>query len=160
MGHNRAVTRACGIAGYARAFGAALALIAAASLAGCQSKDSGAPPRSDVPKGFDVPHGVHVTKGGAKRYIGQPATVVYHIEQRAASAVTVQITDITVGSLNDFEFFNLPESVRKSTPYYVHIKVRNEGPSGLGGVALPIYARTSHSVFPPNELVGKFPPCP
>jgi hypothetical protein len=132
-------------------------LAMALALAGCGAEDE---PRSDVPDGFDVPRGVKITHGGAKRRVGQKATVVYHIEQRAASAVTVQVTQIVTGTLSDFEFFNLPESVRSSTPFYVHVTVRNEGPSGLGGVALPIFARTSKRVFPPNELVGKFPPCP
>jgi hypothetical protein len=132
-------------------------LMVAMTLVGCGSEDE---PRADVPDGFDVPKGVRITHGGATRRIGQKATVVYHIEQRAASAVTVEVTQVVTGSLSDFEFFNLPESVRSSTPFYVHISVRNEGPSGLGGVALPIYARTSKRVFPPNELVGKFPPCP
>jgi hypothetical protein len=39
--------------------------------------------------------------------------------------------------------------------------VVNEGPSGLGGVAIPILAHAaSNTVFPPNELVGDFKPCP
>jgi hypothetical protein len=43
----------------------------------------------------------------------------------------------------------------------VRLNVVNEGPSGLGGVAIPILAHTkSNTVFPPNELVGTFKPCP
>lgn len=128
-----------------------------AALAGCGGEER---PEPDVPDGFDVPRGVKITEGGAKRRVGQSATVVYHVEQRAASAVTVRVTDIVTGTLADFEFFNLPESVRSTTPFYVHVRVRNRGPSGLGGVALPIFARTSERVFPPNELVGNFRPCP
>lgn len=128
-----------------------------AGLAGCGDEPTG---KTDAPHGFDVPKGVHITTGGAKRRVGEKATVVYHIEQRAASAVTVKVTQVVQGTLRDFEFFNLPESVRTSTPYYVHVDVRNDGPSGLGGVAIPIFARTTHRVFPPNELVGEFRPCP
>lgn len=153
MSQNRAVTG--GTASLARAL--AIGVLLAAGLAGCGSEDK---PETDVPEGFDVPRGVKITPGGAKRKVGDSATVVYHVEQRAASAVTVRVTRIVTGSLQDFEFFNLPESVRSSTPYYVHVKVRNRGPSGLGGVALPIFARTTKRVFPPNELVGNFRPCP
>ena len=134
-----------------------MGVLLASTLAAC---GSGPRPRTDVPEGFDVPRGVKITQGGAKRKVGDSATVVYHVEQRAASAVTVRVTSIITGSLQDFEFFNLPEAVRTSTPYYVHVKVRNRGPSGLGGVALPIFARTTKRVFPPNELVGNFRPCP
>jgi hypothetical protein len=115
-----------------------------------------------VPDGFDIPDGVHITAGGAKRELGKPATVVYEIEQRAASAVTVTVTEVVTGDLaTDFRFFNLPEEVKSSTPIYVHVRVKNEGPSGMGGVALPILVRTDKDqVFPPNDLVGNFRPCP
>jgi hypothetical protein len=115
-----------------------------------------------VPEGFDVPKGVKITSSGANRSIGRPATVVYQIEQRAASAMTVTVSDIEVGDLaRDFQFFNLPEDVRSSTPFYVHLHVRNEGPSGMGGVALPVYLRTTAgNALPPNDVVGNFRPCP
>jgi len=127
--------------------------------AGCQSDPKSSPV---VPDGFDVPSGVHITAGGSKRQLGKPATVVYEIEQRAASAVTVTVTEVVVGDIaRDFRFFNLPEEVKSSTPIYVHVRVKNEGPSGMGGVALPILLRTTKDqVFPPNDLVGDFRPCP
>lgn len=133
--------------------------VASFGLAACQADPK---PRPVVPDGFDVPKGVRITEGGAKRPVGKPATVVYQIEQRAASAVTVTVTDVVVGNLaTDFRFFNLPDEVKSSTPLYVHVHVKNEGPSGLGGVALPILLRTSKGqVLPPNDLVGNFRPCP
>lgn len=137
---------------------AVLCVVMVASAA-CQADPK---PRDVVPEGFDVPKGVRITDGGAKRPVGKPATVVYQIEQRAASAVTVTVTDVVVGDLaGDFRFFNLPEEVKSSTPLYVHVRVKNEGPSGMGGVALPILLRTTKDqVFPPNDLVGNFRPCP
>jgi hypothetical protein len=127
--------------------------------AGCQADPKSRPV---VPDGFDVPQGVRITDGGAKRQLGKPATVIYQIEQQAASAVTVTVTEVVVGDLaRDFRFFNLPEEVKSSTPLYVHVRVKNEGPSGMGGVALPILLRTTKDqVFPPNDLVGDFRPCP
>ena len=137
----------------------AVLCMAAVGLAGCQS-DPESPPV--VPDGFEIPKGVHITAGGTKREVGKPATVVYEVEQRAASAVTVTVTEVVAGDLaRDFQFFNLPEEVKTSTPVYVHVRVKNEGPSGLGGVALPILLRTAKGqVFPPNDLVGDFRPCP
>lgn len=137
----------------------AIFCVASVGLAACQPDPN---PRPVVPDGFDIPKGVRITDGGAKRQFGKPATVVYQIEQRAASAVTVTVTDVVVGDLaTDFRFFNLPDEVKSSTPLYVHVRVKNEGPSGLGGVALPILLRTNKGqVFPPNDLVGDFRPCP
>jgi hypothetical protein len=132
------------------------------AMLGATACGSDPKPRPVVPDGFDVPKGVRITDGGAKRQMGKPATVVYQIEQRAASAVTVTVTSVVQGDLaRDFKFFNLPDEVKSSTPLYVHVHVRNEGPSGLGGVALPLFLRTtSHRVYPPNDLVGEFRPCP
>ena len=157
MGHNRPVKHG---RGRVRKAGVSAFLCAAVfALAACQNESK---PRPVVPDGFDVPKGVRITDGGAKRQLGKPATVVYEIEQRAASAVTVTVTEVVVGDLaRDFRFFNLPEEVKSSTPLYVHVKVKNEGPSGMGGVALPILLRTTKDqVFPPNDLVGNFRPCP
>ena len=139
--------------------GLAVLCVAMVGLAGCQSDPKSRPV---VPDGFDIPNGVRITDGGANRQVGKPATVVYEIEQRAASAVTVTVTDVVVGDLaRDFRFFNLPEEVKSSTPLYVRLRVKNEGPSGMGGVALPILLRTDKDqVFPPNDLVGDFRPCP
>lgn len=128
-------------------------------LSACQSEPTR---RSGVPEGFDVPTGVTITAAGSNRAIGRSATVVYQIEQRAASAITIVVSDVVEGDLaHDFQFFNLPDEVKTSTPLYVHLNVRNEGPSGLGGVALPVYLRTtSGAVLPPNDVVGNFRPCP
>ena len=72
------------------------------------------------------------------------------------------VNEVTKGDIKkDFTFFSLDDKLKKATPYYVRLNVVNEGPSGLGGVAIPILAHTkSNTVFPPNELVGTFKPCP
>lgn len=136
-----------------------VAMLLALSATGCQSERK---PGPTVPEGFDVPKGIQLTESGSTLPIGEPSTVVYQIEQRAASAVTITVTKVVKGDLeNDFKFFNLPPEVQDALPLYVHLHVRNEGPSGLGGVALPVLLRTSaKSVLPPNDLVGDFRPCP
>ena len=136
-----------------------LGCVMALVLSACQSEPT---ERSGVPEGFDVPKGVSITPAGSNRAVGRSATVVYQIEQRAASAITIVVSDIVEGDLaRDFQFFNLPDEVKTSTPLYVHLAVRNEGPSGLGGVALPVFLRTtSDEALPPNDVVGNFRPCP
>lgn len=142
-----------------------VALVAATTLAaGCSSSEPAAPrsTATTAPKGIDLPAGVTLTKGGTSGLkVGTPATAVYQLGDRAASAVTVTIADVTKGTMEDFRFFSLDEATKKSTPYYVKVGVKNEGPAGLGGAALPIYALDStRTSLPPNDIVGTFKPCP
>lgn len=142
-----------------------VAVAAAASLAvaGCSSSEPEAKPTASAvtPKGFDVPAGVTLTKGGASLALGSPASVVHEVGGQAASAVTVTVTKVKRGSMDDFRFFSLDEATKKSAPYYVTVNVRNEGPAGLGGSALPIYANDdSNTNLPASDIVGDFKPCP
>ena len=132
-------------------------------LAACSSGDDAKPKaRTDVPKGFAVPAGVTIAKSGSTHRLGTAASVVYRVGGGAASAITVAVNEVTKGDIKkDFAFFSLDDKLKKATPYYVRLNVVNEGPSGLGGVAIPVLAHTkSNTVFPPNELVGTFKPCP
>ena len=131
-------------------------------LAACSGDEPESKARTDVPKGFDVPAGVTITEGGSTVRLGTPATAVYRVEERAASAVTVTVTDVKKGDIDkDFTFFSLDDQAKSSTPIYVDLSVTNEGPSGLGGTTIPVLAHTSsNTVFPPSELVGEFKPCP
>lgn len=136
---------------------AALALVGGCSSSPEKKTDDAVP----VPKGFDVPTGVTLTKGGAKLTEDEPASVVYQVGTQAASAITVTVNEVRKGSIKDFRFFSLGAAEKASTPFYVRVTVKNEGPAGLGGAALPIYAHdNANTIFPPNELVGTFKPCP
>ncbi len=132
-------------------------------LSACSSGNDPQPkPRTDVPKGFSVPPGVTITDPGSTLRLHTAASVVYTVGEKAASAITVAINQVTQGDIEkDFTFFSLDEGLRDSTPYYVRLSVMNNGPSGLGGVAIPVLAHTrSNTVFPPSEMVGTFKPCP
>ena len=132
-------------------------LFAVAACSSSDPKDEGVP----VPKGFDLPAGVTLTKGGTTLTEDKSASVVYQVGSSAASAITVTVTQVSKGKIEDFKFFSLDEETKQASPFYVSVTVKNEGPAGLGGAALPIYAHdNSNTIFPPNELVGEFPPCP
>ena len=134
-------------------------IVALVAVAACSSdaKDEGVP----VPKGFDLPAGVTLTAGGTVLTEDDSASVIYQVGSAAASAITVTITSVAKGSMDDFAFFSLDDETKQASPFYVSVTVKNEGPAGLGGAALPIYAHdSSNTIFPPNELVGDFPPCP
>lgn len=136
---------------------AVVALFAVAACGSDAKEDEGVP----VPKGFDLPDGVTLTKGGTTLTEDHSASVVYQVGSSAASAITVTVTQVAKGKIADFKFFSLDEASKQSSPFYVSVTVKNEGPAGLGGAALPLYAHdNSNTIFPPNELVGVFPPCP
>jgi hypothetical protein len=134
-------------------------------VAGCSSSGSDDGGSTDdavpVPKGFDVPAGVTLTKGGTTLTEDKPASVVYQVGGRAASAITVTVSAVRKGSIKrDFRFFSLSEADRRATPFYVDVTVKNEGPAGLGGAALPIFAHdSSNTNLPANDIVGTFKPC-
>lgn len=137
---------------------AALAVLTACSGGSDKpTKDTASVP---APKGFDVPAGVRLTKAGSALALGKPASVVYRPGDPAASAVTVTVKTVTKGSIKDFRFFSLDAEAKSSTPFYVGITVKNEGPAGIAGGALPIYAHDSTNTnMPANVIVGTFKPC-
>lgn len=158
MSHNRHVVTIDRVGvGRIAVLAAALVLAASCSSSPSKVKDEGV----RVPKGFDLPAGVTLTKGGTKLTEDASASVVYQVGARAASAITVTVTSVRKGNIKDFKFFSLDEASKASSPFYVSVTVKNEGPAGVGGGALPMFAHdSSNTVFPPNELVGTFKPCP
>jgi hypothetical protein len=141
----------------------AAAVTTSLALTGCSSSDPEveATPTASVPKGFEVPEGVTLTKSGSSLRVGEAATVVQEVGDTAASAVTVTVAQIKPGAIKDFRFFSLDEATKKSAPFYVTVDVTNEGPAGLGGAALPLFALDSTNTnLPANDIVGTFKPCP
>ncbi|MFI5428013.1 hypothetical protein [Aeromicrobium sp. UC242_57] len=142
---------------------AATAVAAACVLGACSSgsdKPEPAASSAAVPRGFDVPAGVTLTKAGTQLSQDKSASVVYQVADKAASAITVTIAQVKKGSIKDFEFFSLDASTKKATPFYVTVEVKNEGPAGLGGAALPIYAHDdSNTNLQASDILGTFKPC-
>jgi hypothetical protein len=137
-----------------------VAALAVLALAGACSSEPDAEP-VPTPKGFDLPSGVTLTRPGTDLALGKPGTAVVDLGDGAASAVTVVVRSVRKGSIDDFRFFSLDAESRASTPYYVDVTVRNDGPAGLGGSSLPVLAHSDADVvYPASELVGRFEPCP
>lgn len=110
---------------------------------------------------IELPPGVQLTPQGEVLETGEPGTTVLDLGNGASSAVTAVVRDVREGDLDDFSMFTLDESGKTSTPYYVDVSVRNEGPAGLGGVSLPLYLHSDADVLhPATGLVGDFEPCP
>lgn len=138
----------------------AASLSALVVLSACAGEAEPAPVMT-TPSAVDLPPGVRLTPTGEVLDVGDAGTTVIDLGNGARSAVTVTVQRVREGDLDDFRFFTLDESGEASTPYYVDVVVRNEGPAGLGGSSVPMYADSDADVLhPPTELVGDFEPCP
>jgi hypothetical protein len=137
------------------------AIVLAAS--GCSSSEPDPKPSataSATAKAFEPPAGVTLTPGGTTLHLGESATVVYQAGDDATSAMALTVLKIKTGSMDDFRDFSLDEATKKSSPFYVRVSVKNEGPAGLGGAALPVFALDSSATsVPANQIVGTFKPC-
>ncbi|REK69726.1 hypothetical protein DX116_11010 [Aeromicrobium endophyticum] len=133
-------------------------------LVGCSSsepKPAPSPTTAEPSKAFDPPPGVSITPGGTRLAVGEPGTVVHQVADSAASAITVTVSAVTRGSMKDFRYFSLDAATKRSSPYYVRATVTNDGPAGLGGAAMPLFAVDSTGTsVPANDIVGTFEPCP
>lgn len=129
------------------------------AVGGCSKEDESA--TVPVPKGFEVPADVALTKGGTNLAKGKSASVIYQIADKTRSVVTIAVTAVKKGDIEDFKFFSLDEETKQSTPFYVTATVKNVGPAGIGGAPIPLYVHDSNNTISlPNELVGEFAPCP
>ncbi|AXT85463.1 hypothetical protein C6I20_09865 [Aeromicrobium sp. A1-2] len=137
------------------------AAVSLALVGGCSSTPEKKSDAVPVPQGFDVPAGVTLTKGGTTLTEDKPASVIYQVGTKATSAITVTVSAVRKGSIKeDFTFFSLDDETKAATPFYVDITVTNEGPAGLGGAALPIFAHdSSNTNLPANDIVGTLLPC-
>lgn len=143
-----------------RTLPAALGLLLVLAACGGSQDEPGAQDAEPTPT-VRVPAGVTLTDPGSTLEVGDDGTVVLDLGGGARSVATVRVTDIEEGDIDDFRFFSLDEQAESSTPYYVDVRVTNEGPSGLGGVTLPLLARTdAPAAYPASELVGDFESCP
>ncbi len=109
-----------------------------------------------------VPRGVQLTDEGSELAIGDTASAIYQADKRRVSVVDVSVRSILEGSIRrDLATFDLPDKVRGQTPYYVTVRVTNNGPARLGGASVPVYVLDSTATyFPATTLLGALPACP
>jgi len=110
----------------------------------------------------DVPRGVQLTEEGSELAIGETASAIYRADRSRVSVVDVTVSSVLRGSIGrDFTTFDLPEKVAEQTPYYVRVRVTNDGPGPLAGAAVRVYALDSTATyFPATSLLGTLPACP
>ncbi|MGH1565032.1 hypothetical protein [Mumia sp. DW29H23] len=161
---SRRTTRRTTRGGALTALSLAAVLAGGLALAGCSGDDKGDDTAKAAPEttsAVDVPEGVTLTEAGTKVALGKPATVGYPVGE-AASAITVTVASVKPGKIADLDGYVLDPASATSTPYYVQVQVRNDGPDPLGGAAVPVYGFDSTpAYFPPTTFAGEaFKPCP
>jgi hypothetical protein len=156
--------------------GSATVLVAAALvLAGCSGSGSSSPqsgPGSTSDghttgstttgtSSLPVPKGITVTPEGSSLTLGQAATVAWQPDQKTVGVIKMAVTRQQQVPVSTFRDFRLDRATRRSTPYFVHVTVKNLGRSDLSHVPVPLYLLDQHhTLLQASTFQARFPACP
>lgn len=92
--------------------------------------------------------------------LGEPASFRFEAGAKRSSKIRLTVTSIHEGKIKDLADFEVPGRLRKSTPYYAEIKVKNIGRGNLSKVDVAMWALdSSGTVLPAADFVGSFGKC-
>ncbi len=92
---------------------------------------------------------------------GSPPRCGWDPKENLQGDVDVTVERIDQSTMKDFAAFKLDKALKASTPYYVHVKVKNTAATNLSGVELPIFLDNGSDVlFPSARITSSFKPCP
>ena len=153
-----------------------LALVSALVLSGCSGGDEEDPQGADTESSessegasgateeepyLPVPDGVELTAQGSGLSLGDKATVAYEPRQDEVAALDVTVTRIEKASFKLFQGWKLSAETKKTTPYFVHVKLKNVGDTDLGGRPVPLYAVDgTNKLIEASTFASTFKPCP
>lgn len=130
---------------------AASALLAAGVLTGCSGgADPGttkthtptATPTTAYPTG--APTGTVLTDPGSVLAFGAPATVTWHPREGVVGTARIVVDKVERTTFKQsFRDWRVDSTMKSYTPYFVHARVTNLGPSALGGVPVPLYGESA-----------------
>lgn len=149
-------------------------IVAALALAGLLLSGCGedAEPRVEqpaAPKAGDqtavpVPEGVTLTEYGTELKFGEPAVVAYSPNAKRRSILKITVKSVKNVPISVFKAYRLEERTRKSTPYFVKVRVENVGEGDVGQTPIPLYLadnRTPPVLINPSTFDGvPFSTCP
>ncbi len=143
----------------------ALALVTAGcggSGADDEPSRAAASPSTDLPTGdVEIPSGVTPTKAGTELAFGEKATVAYEPNTSKSSVLDLTVQEVQAGRIADLSAFQLDAATRRSTPYYVTVRVENVGTGDLGGAAVPLFAVDGDDrLIQPSTFTSAFDRCP
>ena len=144
----------------------AVVLASVLLLSGCGVKGEDDKPKAEpsvhLPTGHvKVPESVDLTEAGTSLEFGQAATVAYEPNVKKSSVLSMAVQSVQTGKIADFASYQLDERTRRSTPYYVHVKVKNAGEGDLSRAAVPLLAVDGrNTLIQPSSFNNKFDKCP
>lgn len=108
-----------------------------------------------------VPDGVELTPQGSLLEVGEEATVAYKPRQGQVGVLGLTVQRLRETTFEkSFEGWQLDARTRRSTPYFVDVKVTNEGRANLGGRAVPLYLLDdANTLIEASTFAGDFKPC-
>ncbi|MPZ59743.1 MAG: hypothetical protein GEU93_00315 [Propionibacteriales bacterium] len=92
--------------------------------------------------------------------LGEPASFRFKAGARRSSRIELTVASIREGKIEDLSDFVVPPRLRKSTPYYAKIEVKNVGRGDLSRADVTMWALdSSGTVLPAADVVGSFGKC-
>ena len=162
-GHNAGMT--------SRLLGPAIAaLLSTSLLAGCSGSDE--PDASGATAGpsgsasaspyLPVPDGVTLTPQGTHLSVGDEAVVAYEPRQNEVGVLDLTVTKLErTNTKKTLSAWQLTDAQQKSTPYFVHVTVKNVGESDLGGRRVPLYVvNEDNLLLESTPFASSFEACP
>jgi hypothetical protein len=105
--------------------------------------------------------GVTLTAQGSRLRLGQSARVSWEPDQHTVGVLGLQVTSVQRVPISAFSDWRLDRATRRSTPYYVHVAVRNLGHSNLSGQPVPLYLLDRRDVLhQASTFQAQYRPCP
>lgn len=145
----------------------ALGLSVALLLTACSGGGDGDEPRAsssptaEASDYLQVPEGTDLTPMGSELSFGDRATVAFEPRQDAVGVVDLTVTKVQQGRIGDLAAFKLDKRASRSTPYYVHARVKNTGSTNLSGASLPLYvADGNNRLITASRFSSAFRTCP
>lgn len=148
-----------------RALAPLLTIACSLALAGCggdaESEDAAPSPTPTPSTTVTVPDGVELTELGSRFTFGEKATVAYEPNAKRSSVLDITVTGVQRASIKELDSYVLDDATRKSTPYYVRMKVTNVGQGDLGRVEVPIFlVDSTDTLIHSSSFTNTFKPCP
>jgi hypothetical protein len=154
-----------------RLLGPSIAVLLSTSLlAGCSgsdepdaSEESASPSSSASASPYlPVPDGVTLTPQGTHLSVGDEAVVAYEPRQDEVGVLDLTVTKLErTTTKKTLSAWQLTDAQQKSTPYFVHVTVKNVGESDLGGRRVPLYVvNEDNLLLESTPFASSFEACP
>jgi hypothetical protein len=105
--------------------------------------------------------GVTLTAQGSQLKLGQTARMMWKPDQKTVGVVAISVTGLQKKPISAFSDWRLDAATRKSTPYFVHVTVRNLGRSNLSGRPVPLYLLDQrNTLLQASSFQAKYAACP